>query len=132
MIKVFVEAWEQNKKDLELRYNKKRPSCYSDIVRDVIKYIINPYMEDIDEYTLDIKHITTIDNGDYQGTLLYIIPRNMYQPTIDDYYYTCVDYGTCSQCDTFEAVLDYKSKKDRVNGFMTLALHILQEFKQLG
>lgn len=131
MIKDFVNAWDKYKSNLEKKYNKKLPSCYSEIVIDVIETVINPYLNEIDKCELNADRITTIDDGDYQGELLYILPDYTYQPKITDYYITNVYYGSCSQCDTFEGICASKNKKSKVDGFMTLALHILQSFRKI-
>jgi hypothetical protein len=74
-----------------------------------------------------------IDDGDYQGTLLFLIPEDTYQP--DNYYYVKVEYGSCSGCDTLESIRDYDSdtpNDEQVKDYMTLCLHIIQKFKKLG
>src|SRR5581483_5779174 len=75
----------------------------------------------------DPSRIHTIDDGDYQGTLLFVIAANGYQPY--DYWYTKVSYGSCSGCDTLEAVRSYSDDTptaEQVNDYWTLALHIVQ------
>jgi hypothetical protein len=50
------------------------------------------------------ERITEIDNGDYQGTLLFVIPEAGYQPTEYEYLITFVGYGSCSGCDTLQHI----------------------------
>ena len=47
--------------------------------------------------------MTEIDNGDYQGTMLYLIPFKTYQPAEYEYLMTYVWYGSCSGCDALQA-----------------------------
>lgn len=46
-----------------------------------------------------------------------------------------VGYGSCSGCDTLEAIRDYSSEKptpEQVKDYMALALHIVQGLKKMG
>ena len=68
------------------------------------------------------------DNGDYQGTLLYIIPFDKYQPEEYEYLMTFINYGSCSACDTLLSIQDYGEEKltdDQVKDFMKLCKDIL-------
>lgn len=91
--------------------------CYLNIVKEVAKHL-NP---------LDPERVTEIDHGDYQGTLLYVIGRQDYQP--DEYWYVKVSYGSCSVCDTLEAALHHANESNCVDDLMTLALHVVQGLK---
>lgn len=71
----------------------------------------------------DAGNVTEIDNGYYQGTLLFLIPRDTYQPAEYDYLMTYVGYGSCSGCDTLQAIQDCgegKLNESQVKDFMTL------------
>ena len=73
----------------------------------------------------DAEEITTIDNGDYQGTQLFMIPRNTYQPSAGDYLLTFTYYGSCSGCDTLQAIQSWRDDdkvptEEQVKDFMTL------------
>lgn len=129
MLKIVVEKWWKNKKKLENVYRTGTTwnSCtYLDIVKETINTILN----DNDEYPKwDIEHITQIDNGDYQGTYLYLIPENTYQPSADEYLMTYVYYGSCSGCDTLQAIQDWRGNllnEEQIKEFMTLSLHLLE------
>ena len=129
MLKIVVEKWWKNKNKLEAAYRFKTGwnSCsYLDIVKETINSILN----DNGGYTKwDIEHITEIDNGDYQGTYLYLIPENTYQPSADEYLMTYVYYGSCSGCDTLQAIQEWSEgplKEDQIKEFMMLSLHLLE------
>lgn len=99
---------------------------YIDIVKVVIEAIHHGYG------TPDPEHIHEIDDGDYQGTLLFVIPADGYHPY--DYWCVKVGYGSCSGCDTLMAILDgdYGDTIDeKVDSLFTLALHIVQELKKI-
>ena len=129
MLKIVVEKWWQNKNKLEDAYRTKKGwnSCsYLDIVKETIDTILND-----NEYNAkwDIEHITEIDNGDYQGTYLYLIPENTYQPSADEYLMTYVYYGSCSGCDTLLDIQSWNEgllNEEQIKGFMTLSLHLLE------
>ena len=131
MIQKFVDRFMAKKPEMEAKFSEKHPEQYLEIVKVVIEAIHDP-----DEYgDIDPTRIHEIDDGDYQGTLLYVIAANSYQPA--DYWYVKVEYGSCSGCDTLQAINDEwdsekKPSKEQVKDYMTLALHIVQGIKKLG
>ena len=129
MIKEFVDSWYKNYPVLENALRLEHPESYTELVNMVIGHIINPE----EKYGMpDRKNMTVVDNGDYQGTLVYVIPEIGYQPS--DYWYVRVYYGSCSGCDTLQAIRDYgydKPTEKQVNEYMTLALHIVQRMKKM-
>ena len=134
MIAKFVRSWYKNKDELEkyIRYHSQdNYDSYDKLVRLVTIYIINK----ADDGFYDENNIHEIDDGDYQGTLIYIIPRKTYQPDEDDYIYTSVGYGSCSGCDTLLSINGYSTERlpddEQVKDYMTLCLHIVQSFKKL-
>lgn len=136
MIKIISEKWEKNKDKLKRAFettNGLNECEYTDIVKMTFDIIYNSdekYSDETFYRNLDIENITKIDNGDYQGTLLYLIPFDTYQPNENEYLMTYVGYGSCSGCDTLLAIqADGEGRflnDGQVNDFMTLALHILQ------
>ena len=151
MLKYCVEKWDKNKTLLmnalqsEEIYNKLGSYEYADLVKLVVKYILNDgKAEEHDAGEWDENNITEVDNGDYQGTLLYLIPAKTYQPCANEYLITFVDYGSCSGCDTLlgiqmripdriycESDDEFTSLKRRtIEDFMTLCLHLVQHMKK--
>lgn len=130
MIKFCLEKWDANKELLEkhLRdHNDLGSVNYIDLVKMVVEIIFNT-----DSYTTyNVNEITEIDNGDYQGTLLFLIPVKTYQPCESEYLMTYVGYGSCSGCDTLQNIqsfVDYEDEavSDRVIAdFMTLCKDIV-------
>ena len=130
MIREFCLAWEKNKGKLE-EYIRSTPqskySEYKDLVKLIFDLVINPE----EKITYDTENITVIDDGDYQGTLIFVLYKDVYQPSVSDYVYTSVDYGSCSGCDTLQGILDYGSWEyfstdQQVRDYMTLCLHLLE------
>lgn len=98
---------------------------------DIVKVIIEAVHDD-NHSSPDPEHIHEIDDGEYQGTLLFVIPADGYQPY--DYWCVKVSYGSCSGCDTLMAILegDYGDTIDeKVDSLFTLALHIVQGLKKI-
>lgn len=132
MIKEFCLAWEKNKGKLE-EYFRTTPQSeyvsYELIVRRLFDIVINPSIEN-DYYRFDTKNILVIDDGDYQGTLVFVLHRDNYQPYIEDYVYTNVCYGSCSYCDTLQGIQDDNwsdiPNTEQVEDYMSLCLHLLQ------
>ena len=133
MIQEFVDKFIENKSILREQFKEKKPSGYHSIVESVVKLLSSG-----DYGEMDPEKIHCIDDGDYQGTLLFVIAAKGYQPS--DYWYTMVSYGSCSGCDTLQAIEDdctYDEKYNRIpteqalNDYVTLALHIVQGLRKM-
>ena len=124
MLKYCRDKWYENKDKLEKAIRKSNDLNYCNykrLVEMIVEYILNPSSDSVDKFNKDA--ITVIDNGDYQGTLLFMIPRDTYQPSVEDYLLTYVYYGSCSGCDTLLAIQgweDGKLKEEQVRDFMNL------------
>ena len=144
MIKEFVLAWDANKEKLSeyiASHTQEECADYERIVNMLFEQVINPWFEENkpDDYVFDIENIHEIDDGDYQGTLLYMIPMKTYQPSYWQYVATYVYYGSCSGCDTLQAIhamnWNYDDddenfpNKDQVKEYVDLCLEILQHCK---
>ena len=136
MVEVFVERWNKYKGVLEEYFRKTEQNkygSYSNIVKLLFEKVIN--QEETNGYKFDIDGMTVIDDGHYQGTQLFIIPLNAYQPDETQYIITHNYYGSCSGCDTLQAISGYDYEKfpdeEQIDGYMQLALHLLQRCKWL-
>lgn len=137
MIEEFSKRWFERKHMVREEFEKALPDNYTDIVAAVVTML-----HDEDQYnSIDPTRIHEIDDGDYQGTLVYVIGASGYQPST--YWYVKVYYGSCSGCDTLQDILsgnyghetdeEAKEWKDHaIDQLMTLALHIVQGLKQMG
>jgi hypothetical protein len=126
VIKEIIAQWDSNKGKLEERFRSAHPESYTAIVKSIFELVISDY---------SIPNITVIDNGDYQGTQIFLIPADTYQPSVDDYLVTHTDYGSCSGCDTLEGIRSYDDEKPtetQVKDYMMLALHLVQRLKKLS
>ena len=108
---------------------KKRKIYIKELVWDIIGGIfllggLSLIITHIVENKWDSENFTTIDDGDYQGSLLFVIPERCYQPNAGNYLMTYVEYGSCTCCDTMLAILC--DSNTRVDDLMTLALHMIQ------
>ena len=112
---------------------RKHPESYAELVKWTIEAIRDP-----DEYNEpDPERIHVIDDGDYQGTLLFVIGATGYQP--DQYWCVKVNYGSCSGCDTLQSIRDdYSNFEEResvtdeqAHEYWMLALHLVQGLKEL-
>lgn len=127
MLKYCVDKWEANKEVLREALTKRMAGddrflgSYGELVSMIIRHILNHNAAADEPVWNEKPHI--IDDGDYQGTLLFLIARDCYEPSCCDYLLTCVHYGSCSYCDAFEAA---RFSDNRVSDLMTLALHIIQ------
>jgi len=126
MIQEFVTKFDAAREQLLETFTITPPTSYSDIVGAVIRIV----GEGVEYGGPDPERITLIDHGDYQGTLVFVIGAKGYQPSM--YWYVYVYYGSCSGCDTFQAISDSwenTSADKKAAEYLTLALHILQGLK---
>lgn len=130
MIQEFIDIYVENKKEIRAKITKDFTD-YSDIVKFVI--------DNINEYSVESKYrlpcselIHEIDDGDYQGTLVYVIGAHGYQPY--KYWYVRVGYGSCSGCDALQAIHDYRGvlSEEAKDDYMLLILHIFEGLTKMG
>lgn len=132
MIKEFCLAWEKNKDKLEEYFRNTKQDEYDGyrtLVGLLFDIVVNPELDDLDNNKFDTKNILKIDDRDYQGTEIFILHKNVYQPDIEDYVYTNTYYGSCSGCDTLLGISgcsDELPSESQVNDYMDLCLHLLQ------
>lgn len=102
MIQTFVDRFMSPDGQAKLRatFATKHPSEYKEVVQAVVEAVTGDEYDDIDP-----ERIHQIDDGDYQGTLLFVIAAKSYQPS--DYWYVKVGYGSCSGCDTLQSISGY-------------------------
>ena len=131
MIESFVQSWEKHKDELK-KYIKTHPQAeygesYEDLVKLLFNMVINPDTKPRQEYLTE--HLHEIDDNSYQGTLIFVLYRTTY-PSVYDYVYTSVEYGSCSICDTLLGIqsnnMEELPDENQVDGYMQLLLNLLQ------
>lgn len=128
MDKEIIENWENKKEKIREYFKNTRQEEY-DTYEKIVKLLVK---EILPEY--DYENITVIDDGEYQGTQIFIIPKDMYQPDIEDYLFTHNYYGSCSGCDTLLRISQYDDglpTEEQVNDYMQLCLNLIQKLKPL-
>jgi len=124
VIQQFVDRFMEAKPKLREKLLKEIDdySCsYGSIVKAVVEAIGKP---------LDPERIQCIDWGDYQGTLCFVVGETGYQPL--RHWGACVGYGSCSGCDTLEAIKDDGEPEDvKAEKLLTIALHFVQGLKPI-
>lgn len=114
MLKILKEKWNKNENLLKERIDKMTPEEFSNLqYKNIVELTFETIFNNSDyKYeNLNIKRITEIDDGDYQGTLVYLIPFDTYQPSEGEYLMTNVGYGSCSGCDTLLDIQGYDYDK---------------------
>lgn len=138
MIKDFVKAWDLNKNKLEeyiKTHKQEEYDSYEALVKLLFDIVINPSIEEGNSVfgfseRFDTENILTIDDGDYQGTQIFILHKATYQPCVEEYVYTSVYYGSCCCCDTLQSIHSYDDglpNETQVKDYMQLLLHLLQK-----
>ena len=134
MIPKFVEAFNARKGEIRAQWAVNPPASYAEVVHGVVEILPSTKNWDVDGYYApDPERITTINHGDYQGTLVFVIACKGYQP--GTYWYVNVYYGSCSGCDTLESIRGYSDEPptaQQLDDYMTLALDVVQGLKEMG
>ena len=122
MLKYCKDKWSKNEELLKqaLSLEKLDNLDYEDLVRLSVKWILNSGENNRGNWDCD--NIKCIDDGDYQGTQLYLIPKNTYQPEEYEYLMTYVGYGSCSGCDT---LLSIQYGENNISEFVQLCKDII-------
>jgi hypothetical protein len=123
MIKKFTDKWASDGEKLRPILGAFQGS-YADLVKLVVEFL------DVksDGDTMDPERIHEIDDGDYQGVLVFVVTAKGYQPRA--YWSVQVDYGSCSGCDSLQSAMD-ENDTERAQSMMQLALNIIQELKRI-
>lgn len=134
MIKEFVAQWWMYHQNME-QYFKSIPEIsdidYEDIVRALVENVLNCGVEEWYKISTDI-HV--IDDGQWQGTQIFVVHRDTYHPSVDDYFFADNYYGSCSGCDTLMHITKHKEEPatdEQVKELMQLAFDMLRNFKPL-
>ena len=140
MEKKFMDLWVKNKNKLEDYFRKTKQREYDEyknIVKKIFELVINDNLDsdDLSNNVYNVEEMTVIDNGDYQGTQIFLIPEDCYQPDADEYVFTHNYYGSCSGCDTLQSIHDYdtdeKPDEEQIKDYMLLSLHIVENIRYL-
>lgn len=134
MEELIIKRWENGKENLR-RWFETTPQCeynnYSSIVSALIKKCLN-----YGDCGIRIsEEFEVSDHGDYQGTQIFLLHEDEYQPSAYNYYVFDNYYGSCSVCDTLLGISGYEGglpTKEQVDEYMTLCLHMVQRMKCLG
>lgn len=126
MVKIMRDCWNANRDKLRAVLTRRTDlnECgYDQLVKLAFENIYTG------EEELDLERMTEIDNGDYQGTLLFLIPFETYQPSEYEYIMTYIGYGSCSGCDALRAAQGWSSNgrltDKQVNDFMAICKDIV-------
>lgn len=120
MLKFCKEQWDKNREKLEetIKTDKNIDRLgYMGLLALAVKVILNDNNDDGD---WNADRITEIDDGDYQGTLIFLIPKDCYQPEESEYLMTYVGYGSCSVCDTLQSIQECASDEQKIIEYMQL------------
>lgn len=137
MTKMIQKVWDERQDELkaalgEMTNNDLELMDYKELLGFTLSILFGP---DAEYSEPDAAKIHEIDDGDYQGTLLFLVPEGGYQPST--YWVFIVSYGSCSGCD---ALLSIKPREDfedsewgskhpdepTVEAYWNLCLHMIQ------
>jgi|SRR5690606_37777233 len=127
MLTQFTDRFISNKDSL-LKYLKtKEIDNYDDLVRIAILNSMDPDNQyDFDDPQIDEMHVMRSD--DYAGTDAYIFPSVGKKR----FYYTLVEYGSCSVCDSLMYANDQEDPDVKATELWTLMLHVVQGLKEMS
>ncbi len=140
MLNFAAMKWYKYKKDLENYFQSHKQSDYANEYYDFLKItlqIIFPEVDNCDDnvqyHTFSTGDMQIIDFCDYSGTLIFVFHLPVYDPDLTETFYTTVDYGSCSGCDTLMGISEYELEKRptmaQTQAYMQLALNLIQNIK---
>lgn len=133
MIQYLVDKFIEKKEEIKKALFNNDLEDYIDILKIVISTITD--VDNKNELQPDPLHITEISHKEYCGEKLFII--GTLGDESFDYFYTIVEYGSCSVCDTLESIKISSDSirpwsSEQINEFYMLALHLIQKLKILN
>jgi hypothetical protein len=134
----IIERWENGKENLRnyLATHPIKGNCLR--YEELVKVLINECLNYECGYHFPFSSgFECIDDGDYQGTQIFVLHYSTYQPSATDYFIFDNSYGSCSGCDTLLSIIgcgsiDEPPTTGMVNELMTLCLHMVQRMKCLA
>ena len=133
MIKKFIEIWNAHKNELIQKFDEEK---FPHSNKQVVEGLVELLHEHCNDYSVpDPERIHHIDDGDYQGTDVFVIGGTGYQP--HKYWVVKQYYGSCSGCDQLLAISsDYRlgddeEKKQALKDIEKYTLNILQSMKEI-
>lgn len=133
MLDYAVWQWDHNKDELLDAIREKvhvGHADYDQLMQLTIRHILNGQnkMPGFEGYTWS-EDFKAIDDGDYQGTLIFLIHRETYQPSEGEYLITFVKYGSCSVCDTIQSIREIPDAEERNKEYLDLCRDMLVHMK---
>ena len=127
MIQKYVDRFINNKHILREKFREEYPKSYRDIL-DALIPILNSGEDR--EFLTDVYEI---DPQDFSGTIIFILTNYEIEPT--KFWYIKQSYGSCHVCDTLMGITEYiennSPTEEQLDGFLTIALHLVQNLKVL-
>lgn len=139
MLTYCRDKWVENEKHLEevIRNSSDHENwSYADLVMLIVKEVFNHgEIHNGVIWATEEGDIIQIDHGVYEGTLLYLIHIDTYQPDDYEYLIGSVRYDSCYACDTLRRIQSYGNwgkspTEEQVQDYMTLCRHIVTSFKK--
>lgn len=134
MVKEFLEKWWKYKEGMETYFREKgniSEISYHGIVIALVKNVLNRGVK----WCGLSEEVCVIDDGDYEGTQIFILHNDACTPEIKDYFYTHNYYGSCSGCDTLLSIVEGSNGKatdEQVKLLMRLAFDLLRNIKPMA
>lgn len=131
MLKIIRDCWAKNQDKLREVIAKLPDDEIQELGYENLVTMAFGNIFESETIKLNLTDIHVIDDGEYQGTFIYLIPFDCYQPSCDEYLMTYVYYGSCSGCDTLQAIQAELScygvtRKTVNNDLLELCLDILR------
>lgn len=142
MIDWVVLKWEKNKHLLKEYFETHKMEDYAESYSQLLKTMIDVVFNDGCYAFQDLqqngeidteRNFTEIDYGSCEGALIFVFAYKRFSDCLEDIFYTTVQYGSCSGCDTLLGITNECTNelpnKNQVDELMTLCLHLIQNMK---
>lgn len=134
MVKEFLEKWWKHKDNMESWFRGFADISevkWHGIAMALVENILNRGVE----WCKLSNEVKVIDDGNLEGTNIFIYHNDVCVPSITDYFFTHNHYGTCSGCDTLLSIVDGyhgKATDEQVKLLMRLAFDLLRNIKPMA
>ena len=129
MIQRFVDRYVEREERLRQQFEKEHPESCHAIVKAVVEVIGGK------NYNPDPERVHEIDDGSYQGTLVYIIAERNMPPTkywsVKVSYWLCINYDALAPM-WLSGIKQYAPPTpEQVDEYMKLSRHIVESIHVL-
>lgn len=118
MVKIIRDLWDQNWEKLKEKIEHLED--VNEVTYGTLAKLTYATLFDGSDIDIDSEQIHVIDDGEYQGSLIFVIPFDEYQPGPGDYLMAHCSYGSCPCCDALQGIQYEENRKQQNEDLLSL------------